>query len=363
LRHVKAGSKEAWDLTTRGNNVGAGPSFTGLWEYDHIRPVHQSGNEEQAMVLSNPFKDNAGQTRVFYAVLRIRNGRWLVDSHSYLAPAEASSLLRGFSMNPGIKFDVLTAELAGEWHGACDSTISMAADGTGAELRIGPAGPEPGAKPEPFRWEVSGATLRRRFADRQENLEIIWIDNDDVRFQSPNDSGWGGWWRKPESGPSQPTKATNEALLTPESAAAVQPKVDISNGAVIERVVDFDTRRATAFLDLDTGQLAYGANATPAGVDLKASAFESNTGVRLGVNLALAPVDAASWNATPGEILKALARVQRQAEVRLDSGSRANTFFFRTSEGGTGVMQVLPAESGADPSQVRVRYRLVKTRL
>ena len=31
LRRVKAGTREAWDLTTRSNNVGWGPYFTGLW--------------------------------------------------------------------------------------------------------------------------------------------------------------------------------------------------------------------------------------------------------------------------------------------------------------------------------------------
>jgi hypothetical protein len=75
---------------------------------------------------------------------------------------------------------------------------------------------------------------------------------------------------------------------------------------VIERVLDFDTRRASAYLDLDTGEyvdpgakgMTYGMKATPAGVDLKASAIESKTRVRLGVNLALAPVDTARWDAT-----------------------------------------------------------------
>jgi hypothetical protein len=75
--------------------------------------------------------------------------------------------------------------------------------------------------------------------------------------------------------------------------------------------------------------------------------------------MAVLPVDAARWDAVPDEIRLAIAPVQRQAEVRLDSRSRTNTFFFRTSEGGTGVMQLLPAPAGSDMSQVRVRYRLI----
>ncbi|HOB97806.1 MAG TPA: serine/threonine-protein kinase [Verrucomicrobiota bacterium] len=76
-------------------------------------------------------------------------------------------------------------------------------------------------------------------------------------------------------------------------------------------------------------------------------------------NMAVLPVDAARWDAAPDEVRLAIAPVQRQAEVRLDSRSRTNTFFFRTSEGGTGVMQLLPAPAGSDLSQVHVRYRLI----
>jgi hypothetical protein len=213
LRRVKAGAREAWDLTTRNNNLGWGPSFTGLWEYDRIRPLHQLGNEEQAMVVSNPFNDNAGQTRIFCAVLRQRTAQWLVDHHTYVSPSEASSLMKGFSLNPGMKFDVLAAELVGEWRALCDSTISMAADGTGKELRVGPGGPEPGAKPESFKWEVSGATLRRHFADRQEKLEIIWMDDNGLQFHSPNDSRWDAWLRTPQVDRPQPASATNASAV------------------------------------------------------------------------------------------------------------------------------------------------------
>jgi hypothetical protein len=87
----------------------------------------------------------------------------------------------------------------GEWQAACASTISLAADGTGTQLRVGPGGPEPGSKPEPFQWQVSGSSLRRQFRDRQENLEIVWIDDDNIQFRSPNDSGWGAWWRVPRA--------------------------------------------------------------------------------------------------------------------------------------------------------------------
>lgn len=55
LRRVKADTREAWALTIRSNHVGWGPYLTWLWEFDRIRPLHQLGSEEQAMVVSNPF--------------------------------------------------------------------------------------------------------------------------------------------------------------------------------------------------------------------------------------------------------------------------------------------------------------------
>ena len=204
LQRVKVGTREAWDLTTRSSDVGWGPSFTGLWEYDRIRPLHQLGGEEQAMVLSNPFKDNAGQRRVFCAVLRKRDGRWLVDRHECISPSDALSLMKGFAVNPGMKFDVLAEELVGEWGAACDSTISLAADGTGAQLRVGPGGPDAGAKPESFQWEISGSTLRRQFAHRDEKLEILWMDDQGVQFRSPNESEWDAWFRTPQGDSSAP---------------------------------------------------------------------------------------------------------------------------------------------------------------
>jgi hypothetical protein len=121
-----------------------------------------------------------------------------VDRHDYVSPTEARSLMKRIAVNPGMKFDVLAAELVGEWGAACDSTISLAADGKGAQLRVGPGGPEPGAKPESFKWEVSGSTLGRHFADRDENLEFLWVGDNDVQFRSPNDSEWGAWWRRPQ---------------------------------------------------------------------------------------------------------------------------------------------------------------------
>jgi hypothetical protein len=143
-----------------------------------------------------------------------------------------------------------------------------------------------------------------------------------------------------------------------------------SFGPVIERVLDFDTSRQAAYLDLDTGEYVDpGTNATnsflsmkatPAGVDLRSSSVESNFDVRWGINMAVVPVDSMRWEATPEEIHMAVGSVKREPEIRLGGGRSTNTWFFQTSEGGRGVLQFLPPKAGEDPSQVRLRYRLVQ---
>jgi hypothetical protein len=47
-------------------------------------------------------------------------------------------------------------------------------------------------------------------------------------------------------------------------------------------------------------------------------------------------------------------------EARLRGGRSTHTWFFQTSEGGRGVLQFLPPKAGDDPSQVRLRYRLLQ---
>ena len=134
---------------------------------------------------------------------------------------------------------------------------------------------------------------------------------------------------------------------------------------VIERVLDFDVERKTAYLDLDTGEYVDpGANgvftkAVPAGVDLMSSAIESNFDVRWGINLAVVPVEPTRWEATEEEIRLAVGSLKRASTIRLGGGHSTNTWFFQTSEGGRGVLQFLPPKAGDAPSQVRLRYRLL----
>jgi len=160
------------------------------------------------------------------------------------------------------------------------------------------------------------------------------------------------------------------APVTVEVTAANKSAAAPAFGPVIERVLDFDTSRQAAYLNLDTGEYVDpGTNATnsllsmkatPAGVDLRSSSVESNFDVRWGINLAVVPVEPMRWEATAEEIRLALGSVERHPEIRLGGGRSTNTWFFQTSEGGRGVLQFLPPKAGDDPSQVRLRYRLVQ---
>jgi tRNA A-37 threonylcarbamoyl transferase component Bud32 len=179
-------TQEAWTLTLPDANAGWGPDLTSLREFARIRPAHQLHNQSQAMVISQPFLDNAGSARVFYAWLQKRDGRWLVQSHGRAAPAEVASQMRGFMMHPAVQFDVHPEELVGDWSSVCHEDLILSTNGTGTRLLTGPGGPEPGANPESFTWEVHGKTWLRRWTDREEKLDIAWVDDDSFQVIQSN---------------------------------------------------------------------------------------------------------------------------------------------------------------------------------
>jgi hypothetical protein len=171
--------------------------FPKLADFDRIRPLHQLGTDEHAMVISNPFPGR-GRMEAFYAVLVKAEGQWRLNRSGCVKPEEALWMMKGYLANPKVHVDLLPKEVIGTWWAVCDSTIVLSADGTGTELRVGPGGPTPGVTPESFTWEVEGATLRRQFTDRQETLQVTWIDDDSVNFRESNDGSWEYWTRRKE---------------------------------------------------------------------------------------------------------------------------------------------------------------------
>jgi hypothetical protein len=196
LRRIKEGrSREAFALAMTNSLVSWSQEFRRALDSDPIQPLHQLGANEHAIVVSNPFPSRGGQ-EVFYAFLVQRDGEWRLRRSGRATPSEGVWMMKGYQANPDVRVDALPAELIGEWWAVCDSTIILTADGSGTELIVGPGGPVTGQQPEPFEWEVRGSTLSRRFADRQESLEITWLSDDSVHFHCPNDSGWGMWGRR-----------------------------------------------------------------------------------------------------------------------------------------------------------------------
>jgi hypothetical protein len=136
-------------------------------------------------------------------------------------------------------------------------------------------------------------------------------------------------------------------------------------GLVVERILNFDPREKTAYLDLDTGRHVdpgdqfpqLGADATPAEVDLKVSLYESDTRARVGMNLALLQVGADDWNVPPDELRKVMEHTSPQKQVRLAANDEAQFYYFKTREGTTGVLQLQPVLDSH--GLVRIRYKLV----
>lgn len=196
LQHIKGGrSRDAFALTTKTSACSWSAAFPRLKEFDRIRPLHQLGTDQHAIVVSNPFQGQH-QVEVFYAFLIRSDGQWLITRSDCVEPKAAFWMMNGYLANPDVTTDVVPEEVVGSWWAVCDSTIILLADGTGSELCIGPAGPVEGQKSEPFKWKVDGSELHRWFADRKDTLGIRWIDDNSIRFNRPNDSGWGYWERR-----------------------------------------------------------------------------------------------------------------------------------------------------------------------
>ena len=76
-----------------------------------------------------------------------------------------------------------TNELVGEWNGPCIG-FTLAADGTGAWLVKDPSGPL--EKPEAFRWDFAGSTLRLREANGEQKLEVNRAEEDSLALKFAN---------------------------------------------------------------------------------------------------------------------------------------------------------------------------------
>ena len=115
------------------------------------------------------------------------------------------------------------------------------------------------------------------------------------------------------------------------------------------------------YLDLDRGLFV---ETHPPG-DLFWAMGESDLRVRAGLNMSAVAVPAEKWEmARAEEVLEAVSKATPQKQVRLGgsesslNGSSRGTWFFKTFEGGSGVLQIVPHDKR--PGSVLVRHKLVR---
>ncbi|MEN9575201.1 MAG: hypothetical protein RL514_3056 [Verrucomicrobiota bacterium] len=99
-----------------------------------------------------------------------------------------------------------TNELVGEWRGPCIG-FQLAADGTGAWLEKDPSGPL--QKPEAFRWDFAGSTLRLREANGEQKLEVNRAEEDSLALKFANGRSVGVWKEAAKKSSSTPQPARN----------------------------------------------------------------------------------------------------------------------------------------------------------
>ena len=183
-------TKAMWDQTTRESGGAYSVDFQKTWAFKNIKPRHVLGSDVAAMVYSDPYQNNAGRTRVFLAALVRKDGRWLIQQNMDDTPENIYRRVDGFAAHPGVKFEIATDELMGEWlnGGFITSKMILGPDGKGTS-RVS-RGTDRGDKP--FTWEVKGNKFRTQYNESVQEGEIIRLEHDlfVVKFSDGNLAGY-----------------------------------------------------------------------------------------------------------------------------------------------------------------------------
>jgi len=361
-REKGANLDEIWNLTTRSSSASWSPSFTDLIEYGHIRPAHQLGNAEKALVFSDPFKDNSGRERVFYAILLNRDGKWLINENEYPAAEAVHGMVQGFLLNPGVVFDVQANELTGTWHFPCASTLTFNSDGTGVRVFEGPDGvPD---KPGRFRWQVSGSTLRLHFKDHDEVGTIRWMMNHEFRVLDKEGKTEGYSDRDPRQSVALGSVIERVAYTQSEAGPAYFIGIDsdqarISDESLKKKLEVADPHQVDPSLIGWTKKHRLDAVGRIIMADGKPAQFGLRT-----FEMLVFPAPEGAWEkATAGQVADEVRkRLQEWGFISvvndvLTEGKTPATWFFQTREGSQGVLQITGLEE--KPRGVKVRYKIL----
>ena len=166
---------------------------------DRLQAFYELSTTNRALVVARPFtilSTVLDREEVIYAELLNLSGTWRIQKLGRTSPENASWLMKGFQMHPDVHLDLSPQALVGGWRYPCASTIILKADGTGSDFQVGPGAPDEDQKPEPFTWDVKGATVNLRFADRAHQLTVTSIDHGGVYFKTSDTWHWSSWRRK-----------------------------------------------------------------------------------------------------------------------------------------------------------------------
>ncbi len=162
-------------------------------------------------------------------------------------------------------------ELVAEWSGPCIG-FKLAADGAGAWLVKGPEGPLP--KPEPFQWELSGATLLLREATGERKVAVARGEDGSLELQFP-EGGSAGVWKvvsKVEAAsPPHPSEASTAKrlpvtfdIMARDAVLVVHCRAEVVQGRTLGKVLevwrgayaplDFERQPPTGFVDVNMGK-------------------------------------------------------------------------------------------------------------
>ena len=114
-KEKKATWDALWDLTTRDPAAAPSVGTQQLWQLKAIRPSHQVGGEDVAMVVTHPYEDNSGRARVHYFLLNRVDNKWLIARADYGSPEDAQKRVEGFRLHRGMRYTVRPESLVGDW--------------------------------------------------------------------------------------------------------------------------------------------------------------------------------------------------------------------------------------------------------
>jgi hypothetical protein len=146
---------QMWSLTTRESGMDTG--IRKLSDFESIRAKHVLGSDIAAMVVSTRFKDDSARPRALLFTLVKQNARWLIRDLLMDTPDNIQRRVEGFASYPGVKFDVRSEDIVGEWTSGflVRARHSFKPDGTGEQdIQNGEK------RARSFRWEVNGDVLR-----------------------------------------------------------------------------------------------------------------------------------------------------------------------------------------------------------